>query len=139
MPAASLRSVMQALPADTPVHIHISEQQREVDDALAFAARDPSIICWTPQLALDRRWCLVHATHATAGELLAVRNSGAIVGLCPTTEANLGDGSFPLTRMTSCAQAAGSALARTARCRSIRARNCAPLSMHCECRSSSAV
>jgi formimidoylglutamate deiminase len=95
VPASSLRAVMQALPADTPVHMHISEQQREVDDCLAFSARRP-IEYLLDTVPLDRRWCLVHATHASQGELLAVREAGAIVGLCPTTEANLGDGNFPL-------------------------------------------
>lgn len=95
VPASSLRAVLQAVPVDTPVHIHISEQQREVDECLAFAARRP-IQYLLDNIAVDRRWCLVHATHASQNELLAVRAAGAIVGLCPTTEANLGDGSFPL-------------------------------------------
>jgi formimidoylglutamate deiminase len=95
VPASSLREVLQALPVDTPVHIHISEQQREVDECVAFAARRP-IEYLLDTVPVDRRWCLVHATHASQRELLAVRETGAIVGLCPTTEANLGDGSFPL-------------------------------------------
>jgi formimidoylglutamate deiminase len=95
VPIQALREVFAALPADLPVHIHISEQQREVDACLAFCGRRP-IEYLLDAVAVDQRWCLVHATHASPAELSAVARSGAVVGLCPTTEANLGDGRFPL-------------------------------------------
>jgi formimidoylglutamate deiminase len=95
VPAAVLREVCAALPAHIPIHIHISEQQREVDDCLRFSGRRP-IEYLLDTVSVDRHWCLVHATHASSSELEAVRDTGAIVGLCPTTEANLGDGYFPL-------------------------------------------
>ncbi len=75
------------------VHIHIAEQRREVDDCIAFCGRRP--VEWLAQhVNLDERWCLVHATHMTADETRRVATSGAVAGLCPTTEANLGDGFF---------------------------------------------
>jgi formimidoylglutamate deiminase len=79
------------------VHIHIAEQQREVDDSLAFDGRRP-VQALLGQADVDARWCLVHATHVDADESLAVARSGATVGLCPSTEANLGDGIFPAAR-----------------------------------------
>ena len=76
---------------DAPIHIHIAEQTGEVDDCLAQTGLRP--IEWLLQNApVDRRWHLVHATHATAAEIQAVARSGAGVVLCPSTEANLGDG-----------------------------------------------
>jgi len=74
-----------------PIHIHIAEQVREVDDCLRATGLRP--IQWLLQHAApDRRWHLVHATHATAAEIAGVAASGAGVVLCPSTEANLGDG-----------------------------------------------
>lgn len=86
------------LDPDVPVHIHVAEQQLEVDDCLAAHGRRP--VAWlmdqcTDEAAVDDRWCLIHATHVEAGEIEDVAASGATVGLCPTTEANLGDGTFP--------------------------------------------
>lgn len=76
-----------------PVHIHIAEQLKEVEDCLAWSGRRP--VDWLMDHAdVDERWCLVHATHSDEGEALAVAQSGAVVGLCPITEANLGDGVF---------------------------------------------
>jgi formimidoylglutamate deiminase len=76
------------------IHIHIAEQTREVDDCVAWSGRRP--IEWLlDEQAVDERWCLVHATHATDDEVRGMATSGAIVGLCPITEANLGDGVFP--------------------------------------------
>jgi formimidoylglutamate deiminase len=89
----ALVAATHAADADAPVHIHIAEQQREVEDGLAWSGKRP--VQWLLEHAgVDRRWCLVHATHADAAELRAVAASGATVGLCPTTEANLGDGRF---------------------------------------------
>lgn len=77
-----------------PVHIHIAEQQKEVDDCLAWSGRRP--LQWLYEnVEVDARWCLVHATHAEADEVSAMARSHAVAGLCLTTEANLGDGIFP--------------------------------------------
>lgn len=78
-----------------PVHIHVAEQTQEVDDCLAHTALRP--IEWLLQhAALDARWNLVHATHATPTELQGVRAAGASIVICASTEANLGDGVFDL-------------------------------------------
>ena len=78
-----------------PIHIHVSEQQREVQDCVAHTGMRP--IEWlTEKFTLDARWNLVHATHALARELEAVAHHGASVVICPVTEANLGDGIFDL-------------------------------------------
>ena len=77
-----------------PIHIHIAEQQKEVQDCLAWSGQRP--VQWLAnEIGLDERWCLVHATHLDQEEVSAIAQSGAIAGLCPTTEANLGDGIFP--------------------------------------------
>ncbi len=78
-----------------PIHIHIAEQIGEVQDCLAIRNARP--IEWLLEHApVDARWCLVHATHIDATELGRLAATRATVGLCPTTEANLGDGLFPL-------------------------------------------
>jgi formimidoylglutamate deiminase len=80
-----------------PIHIHIAEQIGEVQDCLAKRGARP--VEWLFEHApVDHRWCLVHATHLTEKETTQLARSGAIAGLCPTTEANLGDGLFPLAR-----------------------------------------
>ncbi|WP_409018490.1 formimidoylglutamate deiminase [Brevundimonas vesicularis] len=77
-----------------PIHIHAAEQTREVEDCLAWSGKRP--VEWLLDHAgLDHRWCLIHATHLTAGETQRFAASGAVAGLCPITEANLGDGVFP--------------------------------------------
>lgn len=77
-----------------PIHIHIAEQMREVDDCLAFREQRP--VEWLLDHApVNARWCLVHATHMTQAETSRLARSGAVAGLCPITEANLGDGLFP--------------------------------------------
>lgn len=91
----ALKELLRALPEDAPVHIHAAEQTREVDDCLAALGRRP--VEWILEnFKVDSRWCLVHATHMTPEETRALAASGATAGLCPTTEANLGDGVFPL-------------------------------------------
>jgi len=76
-----------------PIHIHIAEQMQEVDDSIAFSGARP--VAWLlDHMAVDSRWCLVHATHMTSAETSALAQSGAIAGICPSTEANLGDGIF---------------------------------------------
>jgi formimidoylglutamate deiminase len=92
---AQLRELARALPAGRPLHIHVAEQQLEVQQCLEATGRRP--VDWLlEQGDIDARWCLVHATHLTEGEVAALAASGAVAGLCPTTEANLGDGLFPL-------------------------------------------
>lgn len=77
-----------------PIHIHAAEQEQEVADCLAATGARP--IEWLlDDAGLDRRWCVVHATHMTPDETGRLARSGAVAGLCPTTEANLGDGLFP--------------------------------------------
>ncbi len=79
---------------DGPVHIHIAEQTGEVEDCLRHHGRRP--VEWLLEHApVDPRWCLVHATHVAMAELEGIAQSGAVAGLCPITEANLGDGIFP--------------------------------------------
>lgn len=85
---------LNALDAGPPIHIHIAEQQQEVDDCLTWSGQRP--VRWLLDHApVDARWCLVHATQLDAGETLDLAARGAVVGLCPSTEANLGDGLFP--------------------------------------------
>ncbi|MFU6375071.1 formimidoylglutamate deiminase [Metapseudomonas otitidis] len=89
-----LTTVLAAEDGARSIHIHIAEQQKEVDDCLAWSGRRP--LQWLYENApVDPRWCLVHATHAEADEVQAMARSGAVAGLCLTTEANLGDGIFP--------------------------------------------
>lgn len=77
-----------------PIHIHAAEQVREVEDCLAWSGRRP--VEWLLEyIEVDRHWCLIHATHMTPAETQALAKSGAVAGLCPITEANLGDGIFP--------------------------------------------
>lgn len=94
---SSRRLLGDPLIADStrPIHIHIAEQQAEVEACLAVHGRRP-IERLFDLITVDSRWCLVHATHLSEPELARVAASGAVVGLCPTTEANLGDGLFPL-------------------------------------------
>jgi formimidoylglutamate deiminase len=81
---------------DNPVHIHIAEQTKEVEDCLASSGARP--VRWLLDHApVDKRWCLIHATHMDESETADAARSGAVVGLCPITEANLGDGIFPAT------------------------------------------
>jgi len=83
-----------ALAGGAPVHIHIAEQTGEVDDCVAWSGQRP--VEWLlANQAVNERWCLVHATHMTERETHDMAHSGAIAGLCPITEANLGDGVFP--------------------------------------------
>lgn len=98
VPPDSLRVAVEgltALDARAPLHIHIAEQTQEVDDCLAWSGQRP--VQWLLEHApVDARWCLVHATHMTPGEYAGAARSGAVAGICPTTEANLGDGIFDM-------------------------------------------
>jgi formiminoglutamate deiminase len=82
-----------ALAPQGPIHIHIAEQVREVEDCVAWSGKRP--VEWLLDHAdVGERWCLIHATHMTGAETAAMARSGAVAGLCPITEANLGDGTF---------------------------------------------
>ncbi len=78
-----------------PIHIHAAEQEKEVDDCLQWSGKRP--VEWLLENAeLGPNWCLIHCTHMNEQETLGLARSGAVAGLCPTTEANLGDGFFNL-------------------------------------------
>jgi formimidoylglutamate deiminase len=88
----SLRDVV-TLAGEGPIHIHIAEQMKEVEDCLTWSSQRP--VAWLLDHApVDRRWCLIHATHLDAREVKGIAMSSAVAGLCPITEANLGDGIF---------------------------------------------
>ena len=88
----TLRTVCAATPGG-PIHIHAAEQVKEVEDSIAVLGARP--VEWLATHAdIDARWCLIHATHTTAAERAALVHAGAVVGLCPLTEASLGDGIF---------------------------------------------
>ena len=86
-------AAVAVMTGDAPIHIHVAEQVKEVDDCLAWSGMRP--VEWLLSHAdVDTRWCLIHATHMTDAETRQMAKSGAIAGLCPITEANLGDGTF---------------------------------------------
>ena len=96
VPPDSLREALAglyALDVTAPVHIHIAEQTAEVDACQAWSGQRPVqwLLDHTP---VDARWCLVHATHMTPEESICAARTDAVAGLCPSTEANLGDGIF---------------------------------------------
>jgi len=97
VPPDMLADTVEAISAndpEAPIHIHIAEQQREVEDCVAWSGKRP--VAWLMDAVdIDPRWCLVHATHLSDQETMRLARSGAVAGLCPTTEANLGDGLFP--------------------------------------------
>ena len=87
---------VRSLDSNAPVHIHIAEQQQEVDDCLNHYRQRP--VEWLlDNVEVDKHWCLIHATHVTSEEVNAMTSHGVVAGICPTTEANLGDGIFPTT------------------------------------------
>lgn len=92
----ALRDALQGLAgidSTAPVHIHVAEQAREVEECLAWSGQRP--VDWLlDHVPVNVRWCLVHATHMTPDEAARAAATGAVAGLCPTTEANLGDGTF---------------------------------------------
>ncbi len=84
---------LTAIDATAPIHIHIAEQTAEVNACLAWSGQRP--VQWLLEHApVDARWCLVHATHMTQAEARQAAQTGAVAGICPSTEANLGDGIF---------------------------------------------
>ena len=88
-------AALAPLMKDRPVHIHVAEQRQEVEDCEQYLKARP--VRWLlDNMPIDPRWCLVHATHADKSEITGLAASGAVVGLCPISEANLGDGIFRL-------------------------------------------
>jgi formiminoglutamate deiminase len=97
---------IQPLAQGGPIHIHAAEQVREVEECVAWSGKRP--VEWLlGSAAVDRRWCLIHATHLTEKETAAFAASGAVAGLCPITEGNLGDGIFRGTEFLSAGGAFG--------------------------------
>lgn len=95
VPPDAMHNVLAALPDDARIHLHIAEQIGEVQDCLALRGDRP--VRWLLNHAeVDARWTLVHATHLEMDEIVGIADRGATVAICPTTEANLGDGLFPL-------------------------------------------
>ena len=91
--AEELAKIVRLAPAGAPIHIHAAEQTREVDDCYQWSRLRP--VEWLlSQANIDERWCLVHATHMTDREVAGLAASGAVAGLAPSTEADLGDGIF---------------------------------------------
>ena len=88
--------VVTRLLPEMPVHIHVAEQVKEVEDCIAWSGKRP--VEWLFDNAdVNERWCLIHATHTSDDETIRMAQSGAVAGLCPITEANLGDGVFNAT------------------------------------------
>lgn len=97
VPPELLATVLEAFDARGPIHIHVAEQLQEVEDCVAWYGQRP--IAWLLDHApVDPSWCVIHATHMTPSETVALASSGTVAGLCPTTEANLGDGLFDAPR-----------------------------------------
>lgn len=93
--ATSPEDLKAALPLalDNPIHIHVAEQPKEVEDIQTWLGERP--VAWLLANApVGSQWCMIHATHMTADETERLAQSGAVAGLCPVTEANLGDGPF---------------------------------------------
>lgn len=88
-----ITTLTEALPAGRVVHIHIAEQQQEVEHCQAFSGQRPVDLLFQTQQP-GPHWCLIHATHVSNTELGRIAASGAVAGLCTSTEGNLGDGFF---------------------------------------------
>jgi formiminoglutamate deiminase len=94
--ASELAALLAAYP-EGPIHMHAAEQAKEVEECLAWSGARP--VAWLLDNApVSDRWCLIHCTHTTPNEVRGIAGSGAVVGLCPITEANLGDGLFEAAR-----------------------------------------
>lgn len=88
-------SAFRSIIKDGPIHIHAAEQAAEVEGSIAWSGKRP--VEWLLANAdIDTNWCFIHCTHMNDAEILGLAKSGVVAGLCPTTEANLGDGIFPL-------------------------------------------
>ncbi len=90
---AEIRAVAAMAQPGEPLHIHAAEQAKEVEAAISILGRPPIAALLEAGL-LSPRWCLIHATHGTPEELAGAARAGAVAGLCPVTESNLGDGIF---------------------------------------------
>ena len=104
--AELLSEVMNGIDSNSTIHIHVAEQQKEVADCIAWCGKRP-IEHLLDTFNPNERWTAIHATYMTANETHRLARSGVVAGLCPTTEANLGDGIFPATDFL----AAGGAMA----------------------------
>lgn len=92
VPPADLHALSEAA-GDGPIHMHVAEQEKEIEEALTGLGARP--VAWLlDTIGIDRRWCLIHATHMTQAETTALAQTGAVAGLCTLTEASLGDGIF---------------------------------------------
>lgn len=88
-----LSDVIASLDDLAAIHVHVAEQTKEVDDCIGWCGMRP--VEWLfDNFAVDQNWCLIHATHMNDVETANMAKSGCVAGLCPTTEANLGDGFF---------------------------------------------
>jgi len=88
-----LAEVIASLESLAAIHVHVAEQTKEVDECLGWSGKRP--VEWLfENFDVDQKWCLIHATHINDQETAAMAGSGCVAGLCPTTEANLGDGFF---------------------------------------------
>jgi formimidoylglutamate deiminase len=88
-----VNAVLAALPTSALVHIHVAEQVKEVEDCTAWSGIPP-VQYMLDHFPVGENWCAIHATHMTENERQRLAKTGAVAGLCPTTEANLGDGIF---------------------------------------------
>jgi len=95
VPSALMHEAIKGVEASAPIHIHAAEQTGEVDECVRYLGARP-VEYLLANFGVDRRWCLVHSTHLSPAEIGGLARSGAVAGLCPTTEGNLGDGIFPL-------------------------------------------
>lgn len=95
VPPALMREAIAGVEAGSPIQIHAAEQTGEVEECVRFLGARP-VEYLLKTFGIDRRWCLVHSTHLTPQETEGLAKSGAVAGLCPTTEGNLGDGIFSL-------------------------------------------
>ncbi len=97
--AVSVEQIHQVLneldDGQQPIHIHIAEQKPEIEQIVTHFGKSPVELLFA-EFAVNEQWCLVHATHLNNQEIALIANSKAVVGLCPLTEANLGDGVFPM-------------------------------------------
>ena len=91
---AGLDAVLESTPLGQPIHIHVAEQIKEVEDCLAWSKQRP-VEYMLSHFDVNQNWCAIHATHMQDHETRALAVTSAVAGLCPTTEANLGDGIFP--------------------------------------------
>lgn len=92
---AQMQEVLANTPNDWPIHIHIAEQQAEVQALIEHTGKRPVEFLYS-EFDVNERWCLVHATHLNDMEIQLIADSKAVAGICPLTEANLGDGIFPM-------------------------------------------